>query len=181
MFKPSPSSFGASAPIAMRLALLLGAIAMAGCASAGPYNPSSLPPTQLGQVQQICHAVLGIPVGVGLATDCVGALSESAVAMSRARDLQTARQACLAKGLQPGGTELPQCELSAASQGADVRIDTASLDPVGKSYYAASQREIHRREQTACARLGYDPIDGSFAKCVASLDSALFASEHVAQ
>jgi hypothetical protein len=178
MFKPSPSLFGACAPIAA----LLGVVAMAGCAAAEPYNPSRLPAAQLSQVQQICHAVLGIPAGVGLATDCVGALSESAVAMSRARDMQAARQVCLAKGLQPGGTEQPQCELSAASERADVRINTAALDPVGKSYYSASSREIHRREQTACARLGYDPIDGgSFAKCVAGLDSALFASEHVAQ
>jgi hypothetical protein len=177
MFKHSPSVFGACVPIAA----LLGAAAMTGCVSAAPYNPARLPPTQLSQVQQICHSVLGIPVGVGLSTDCVGALSESAVAMSRARDMQAARQVCLAKGLQPGGTDLPQCELSTASERADVRINTAALEPVGKSYYAASSREIRRREQTACARLGYDPIDGSFTKCVAGLDSALFASEHVAQ
>jgi hypothetical protein len=171
--------------------LLIGVTAFAGiasCASAGPFNPSQLAPTQLSQVQQICRSVLGIPAGVGLATDCVANLSASAVALSRAHVMQAARRSCLGKGLAPGGAALPQCELSiasehatAASDAADVRINTGALEPVGASYYKVSSREIHKREQAACARLGYDPVDGGFAKCVASLDSALYASEHVMQ
>lgn len=160
--------------------------AMAVSASAAPFNPSRLPALQLGQIEQICHAVIGIPPGVRMTTDCVQNLSASAVALSRVRALDDARGACLGKGLASG--DVPLCELSSARQHAapasgptDIRINTASLPPVATSYYSASARELRLREQTACARLGYDPADAGFAKCVASLDSSLFASEHVMQ
>lgn len=175
--------------------LLLGLISsavIAGCASAGPYNPSRLAPEQLAQVHQICRSVMGIPDGFGLSADCVANLSSSAVALSQSRAhgvaLDAARRACLGKGLAAGDPGLAVCELSTASDhgapaadAATVRIDASGLAPPAKSYFNASFDEIRRREQMACARLGYDPINGSFAKCVASLDSALFASQHVMQ
>ncbi len=175
--------------------LLIGAISVAGaagCATAGPFNPERLPPEQLSQVQQICRSVMGIPAGIGLSTDCVANLSSSAAALSHGRSngvaLDAARRACLDKGLKAGDPALAVCELSTASDyrapatgTAAVRIDTSDLTAPAKSYFYASFAEVRRREQMACARLGYDPINASFANCVASLDSALFASEHVAQ
>ena len=165
---------------------------IAGCASAGPYNPSDLAPTQLSQVQQICRSVMGIPVGIGLSSDCVANLSNSAVALSQGRAhgvaLDEARRTCLGKGLTADDPKLAVCELSTASDhaaptadGAAARIDATDLTPPARSYFNASFDEVRRREQMACARLGYDPINRSFAKCVASLDSALFASQHVMQ
>jgi hypothetical protein len=179
----------AAAPLAIGL---LAAAGVAGCASAGPYNPANLEPAQLGQVQQICRSVMGIPSGIGLSTDCVGNLSQSAVALrpgdAQGRALEAARQACLGKGLTPGDPSLSVCELSGVSDHASpvaglarVRIDTAALEKPARSYFYASFNEVRRREQTACARLGYEPIDGRFAACVASLDAALFASEHPMQ
>ncbi|THD52994.1 hypothetical protein [Phenylobacterium sp.] len=175
--------------------LLIGAFSIAGiasCATAGPYNPSNLAPAQLAQVQQICHSVIGIPVGIGLSTDCVANLSGSAAALIQARThgvaLDEARRTCLGKGLAAGDPALPVCELSStsdhgapAADAAAVQIDISGLTPPAKSYFNASFDEVRRREQMACARLGYDPINGSFAKCVTSLDSALFASQHVMQ
>jgi hypothetical protein len=175
--------------------LLIGAIAIAGmvgAAAAGAYNPSRLAPEQLVQVHQICRSVMGIPEGFGLSTDCVANLSSSAVILSQGRAhgvaLDEARRACLGKGLAAGDPGLPVCELSAASDhgapaggAATARIDTSGLTRPAKSYFNASFNEVRRREQMACARLGYDPINGRFANCVASLDSALFASQHVMQ
>jgi hypothetical protein len=161
---------------------------VAGCASAGPYNPSHLPPPQLSQVQELCHSVMGIPMDIGLSSDCVGNLSSSAVALSRGRTLQQARRACLGKGLAPGQLGLSQCELTTVSQrstpaalGVDVQVDTSGLQRPAKSYFDASFDEVRRREQDACARLGYDPISAGFAQCVARLDAALFASMHPMQ
>jgi hypothetical protein len=166
---------------------LLAATGVAGCASAGPYNPSNLTPTQLGQVQQICRSVMGIPAGIGLSSDCVENLSGSAVALSQGNTqgqaMLAARRACLGKGLTPGDPALAECELSTAANRAAptaVRIDTDAIEKPAKSYFYASFNEVRRREQTACARLGYEPIDGRFASCVASLDEALYASEHPA-
>jgi hypothetical protein len=160
----------------------------AGCVSAGPYNPSHLPPNQLSQVQELCGSVMGIPAGIRLWSDCVESLSSSAVAISQARTLQEARRGCLGKGLASGQPGLAECQLTtgseptaAASDRADVRVDTSGLQRPATSYFNASFGDVHRREQTACARLGYDPVNGNFAGCVARLDSALFASTHPMQ
>jgi hypothetical protein len=171
--------------------LLVGALSiagLAGCATAGPYNPSRLAPTQLSQVQQLCRSVMGISVGIGLYSDCVENVSGSAVAIAQARGLSAARRDCLAKGFTPGQTGLSKCELTTVSQrsapglaAADVRIDTSGLERPAKSYFNASFDEGRRREQDVCARLGYDPINPGFAQCVASLDTAIFASLHPMQ
>jgi hypothetical protein len=171
--------------------LLIGALSIAGvsgCAAAGPYNPSRLPPPQLSQVQQLCHSVMGIPVGIGLYSDCVENVSGSAVAIAQARALQDARRDCLGKGLAPGQVGLARCELTKVSQrsapelaAAAVQVDTSGLERPAKSYYNASFDEGRRREQDVCARLGYDPINAGFAQCVASLDTAIFASLHPMQ
>jgi|GEM_PF-2116840 len=171
--------------------LLIGALSiagMSGCASAGPYNPSRLAPTQLSQVQQLCRSVMGISVGIGLYSDCVENVSGSAVAIAQARALDAVRQDCLAKGLAPGQLGLSKCELTMVSQrsapalaAADVRIDTSGLGKPAKSYFNASFDEGRRREQDVCARLGYDPINAGFAQCVTSLDTAIFASLHPMQ
>jgi len=203
MSNPSPSSFSSRAqsrswigrafPSRGRAvaSLLIGALSIAaasGCASAGPYNPSSLAPTQLGQVQQLCRSVMGISIGTGLDSDCVENVSGSAMAIAQARALGAARHACLGKGLAPGQVGLSRCELTTVSQrsaptlaAADVKVDTSGLEKPAKSYYNASFDEVRRREQDVCARLGYDPINAGFDQCVGSLDAALFASMHPMQ
>jgi hypothetical protein len=170
---------------------LLGLFAIAGvagCASAGPYNPSHLPPRELSQVQELCGSVMGIPAGIGLSSDCVESLSSAAVAISQAQTLQDARRGCLGKGLAPGQPGLAECEVTTVSQHAapafgqaDVRVDTSRLQRPAKSYFNASFDDVRRREQTACARLGYDPVNSSFSRCVARLDAALFLSAHPMQ
>ncbi|HEX3363814.1 hypothetical protein [Phenylobacterium sp.] len=192
---PKPAKLSSLSGGRVAAGLLIGVVsiaAIAGCATAGPYNPLRLAPAQLAQVHQICRSVMGIPDGLGLSADCVANLSSSAVTLSQGRAhgvaLDEARRACLGKGLAAGDPGLPVCELSTvsdhgapAADAAIARIDTAGLTPPARSYFNASFDEVRRREQMACARVGYDPINGSFAKCVASLDSALFASQHVMQ
>jgi hypothetical protein len=191
MFRQLLSSRAVRASIPMAIGLVAAA-GVAGCASAGPYNPARLAPAQLSQVQQICRSIMGIPAGIGLSVDCVGNLSQSAAALrqgdAQGRSLAAARRACLAKGLEPGDPALAVCELSSATDHAapaaalaGVRIDTAALEKPARSYFYASFDEVRRREQSACAHLGYEPVDGRFASCVANLDAALFASEHPMQ
>jgi hypothetical protein len=184
---PDPSSTGHRSVVnRIGVSAWVGLFALAGlsgCASAGPYNPSNLPPPQLSQVQELCHSVMGIPLGIGLSSDCVENLSSSAMALSGGRSLLEARHACLHKGLAPGRLALSQCELTTVSQPSapDVQVDTSGLQRPAKSYFNASFDEVRRREQDVCARLGYDPIDASFTQCVGSLDAALFASMHPMQ
>jgi hypothetical protein len=169
--------------LGLSLAAALASAGAAACAGPAPFNPSDLPSAQLSQMGEICQAVMGIPAGFSLKTACVESLSTSLAALGQGRGLQGAQGACLGKGLRPGEPALAECELTAAStQSATTGLPIDAAPPARpvKSYFYASQREIHRREETACARLGYEPVYGSFAACVARLDSALFDAEHVA-
>jgi hypothetical protein len=135
---------------------LICTLAMAGVvgsATAEPFNPSHLASEQLSWVHQICRAVVGIPDGTQLSSDCVADLSDAAAALSQSRT---------------DGPALNRTELSA-------------LTPPPKSYYSATFDEVRRRERVACMRLGYDPISSGFAKCVANLNSALSASDRAMQ
>ena len=47
-----------------------------------------------------------------------------------------------------------------------------------KSYLAASNDEIHRRERQACAAIGEDPATIAFARCVTDLAGKLFDADN---
>lgn len=123
--------------------------ALSACATADRDNPANLPGAQASQVSEICRSVIGAPPGFTLYSNCVQSLSNSA---ARADRLGTAPAAA--------------------------RIEASVASDSAQSYFRASSQEIRRREQSACARLGYDPTSGGFAACVASLDTALYAADH---
>jgi hypothetical protein len=50
-----------------------------------------------------------------------------------------------------------------------------------KSYFYASPDEVHRREELACARLGFVPLSGAFESCVANLAGTLDAIDAPSQ
>jgi hypothetical protein len=52
-------------------------------------------------------------------------------------------------------------------------IDTGEGPTSSGSNFSASFDTVLRREQHACARLGFDPAFGAFANCVADLQGAL--------
>jgi hypothetical protein len=153
--------------------------ALCACASPGPYNPSNLPTTQVSQVGELCRSVIGVRPGLELYSNCVESLSSSAARLNRTGAFQDARRACLDKGAPMAGPALAECELATANA-TQVSAPLPVAAPKGsdKSYFYASTRDIRRREQTACAELGYEPGSGGFSSCVASLDAALFAADH---
>ena len=179
-------------PLARKLSppLLIGlaaAAGIAGCATAGPYNPHHLTPAQLGQFQDVCRSVMGTSAPSGAMENCVDSLSSSAVALRQARveahALRDARGDCRAKGLSPGQSGIAECELDAAASTYPTPASRLAAMPIDgrppaypvRSMYRSSFDEVRRREEVACARVGYDPIDHrNFAGCVARLDDALF-------
>jgi hypothetical protein len=88
-------------------------------------------------------------------------------------------------GLEPGRAQYEACVLSLADSLRDrdrVALQSSGAPPASSgSYFYASEREIHRREQLSCARLGFQPADGAFADCVADLDGRLFVADNPAQ
>jgi len=160
---------------------VLASAVMTSAAWAAPYNPGRLPPEQLAEVGQICQSVVGLRSGEAHYVGCVESLSSSWRSLSRSRARAQAREDCLDKGLRLDTPELAQCVLAGpgAARAPVVRVSDAP-DGAGpaKSYYLTSPRDVHRREEQSCARLGYDPTSGGFASCVAGLQASLFAADN---
>jgi hypothetical protein len=159
---------------------------VAGCATAGayPYNPDRLAEAPLGQIGHLCQAVIGVQPPEERYFVCIASLSDSMKNIDRGQALEQARRDCLSKGL--GGPDLAVCIVRSADQehasGPGLAMSGPMEEPgLSKTYPYASQRELHRREELSCARLGLDPAGGAFASCVGGLDSALFAADNPSQ
>jgi hypothetical protein len=170
------------------LACALAFTNIAASAAAGPYpyNPDRLDQTQLGQIGRACQAVVGVQPPESRYFACVGSLSDSARNVGRGRALHQAENDCLRKGLRTGSPDLDVCVVQSAREGGAPPPELAMSRPMeepglSKSYPYASQREVHRREELSCARLGLDPAGGAFASCVGGLDSALDQSDNPSQ
>lgn len=176
-----------------RSASLVAACALAfasvgACAFAGPYNPDNLPADQVAGISSICRTVMRLQPGEEHFQDCLESLTASAADLDRGGAMQAARGDCIRRGLTPESPGFGECQLRAADS-EPVRATAAwttgaggADDPGGsKSYAYASPHDVFRREQLSCARLGFDPAEGGFASCVASLQSAMFEADHPAQ
>ena len=135
-------------------------------------------------VHQICQTVIRVQPGESEFDGCVSSLADSVESASRGRAVAQARDVCFEQGLKPGSADLSLCLLRAADTmpgpGTVDLPGTASVatadDPrSANSYFAVSPDTKFRREQQACARLGFDPAFAAFANCVANLQSTLQA------
>jgi hypothetical protein len=188
-FHPTAWRFGleifrANRPVIRALGLCCLMASATACASADPYNPDHLPLRQMSQIGQVCRTIMGLPPGTTTQNAaCEESLSHSFAALHVAGEMQQARAQCLARGLKPGDLALSECELgpqpAGMTQAAYAAIDPPAKPP--KSYLAVSNNEVHRREQLACAAVGYDPATAGSAQCVADLDSAMFEADNPMQ
>ena len=165
-----PNAFDRLARIC--LATLGGACA---CGPLVPYNPDRLPMQQMNRIGEICRDVMGLPAGAFTHyLACEESLSRS---LAGRREGGAMVAACQAQGLKPNTVALAECELK---QTEFALGGAAPLAKAPKSYFSASNDEVHRREQEACAQTGFDPVSGGlvFAQCVADLQSNLFDADN---
>jgi hypothetical protein len=159
------------------------------CAVAGPHNPDNLALDQLAQIGRICETVIRVPPGEAHYVGCVESLSSSMRSLGHDRTMERARVDCLDRGLKLDSPALAECVLKLSDMKPDSSgletpapaiSGTSELEQPGssKSYFYASPRDVHRRVQLSCARLGFDPGSGGFGGCVASLQAALFAADN---
>ena len=170
---------------AAALACMLAFSSVSVCANAAPYNPDGLPADQVASIGRTCQSVMRLEPNEEHYQRCVESLLDSAKTLNEGRALQAARANCLDQGLQPGGPGFAECELHPAHVQPVRAIATPANDMTApgdsKSYPYASSRDVLRREQLSCARLGIDPADGAFANCVAGLQSSMFDADHPEQ
>jgi hypothetical protein len=87
-------------------------------------------------------------------------------------------------GTEPGEAHHNACVASLSGSVERLGLSNASYEQGGVqarsngSYFQGSPQELHRREQQACASVGFDPANRSYESCVADLASSLFAIDH---
>jgi hypothetical protein len=178
----------------------LAGASMVGCAT--PAANDAQEPTTA--VAGICQNVLGLSPterltgGNWLGTDkldywtshyrgCLVSLSDSLQGAQDTTVVQQAAERCRAKGLLPGSPDLALCVLQSANEhpdpapapapaAASATAGTPTAPP--GSFYFASNNEIARREQVACAALGLSPAQAEFKGCVQQLRSTFYAIDH---
>jgi hypothetical protein len=138
------------------LAIICLSAGTAACASVTPYNPEHLPPAQMSRISEICDTVMGLPAGLYTHyLACEESLSRS---LATRRKLQRPPHAMVAQADHSLAAPLPA--------------------PPVKSYFSASNDEIHRREQKACVAIGEDPATIGSARCVVDLAGYLFDADN---
>jgi hypothetical protein len=155
-------------PLIAAVALAAGvASALPGAASAGSYADD-------GAVGAICAGVVGLQPGEKHYAACVESLSRSLQGLREGEGFGLARRGCLARGYAPNTSGLAECELAAAPASAPGGRQYPTETPGGsRSYFAVSRETAFRRDQLACARLGFDPTQAPFGDCAADLRAAL--------
>jgi len=189
-------------------ALSFGALVVAGisaCAAESIYNPDNLGNNQFARVSNICQTVMGLSPSEALSggywmgndrldywtskyRGCIVSLSDS---LQKAVDTEITQRAaanCRAKGFASGSPDLALCVLrSVNSRSEPVATQTSSaaampvseqLPAASRSYTYASPHENARREQVACAALGFEPAHEAFKSCVKGLDDTFYAIDH---
>jgi hypothetical protein len=151
--------------------------------SAGPAlaGPSQEAIGQDSPAGGICRSIIGLTPGEAQFAACVQSLSQSWRDLVHARGLADARARCRDKGLRPSTPELAECVLDSSETAADTApnlLGSETTAAPARSYFGASPTETHRREERACAALGYNPATIGFASCLANLQSALFLTDN---
>jgi hypothetical protein len=200
----NPSLFWGKMWAAMACAVAF--VSATACASTGPYNPDSLASDQVAQVAEICQTAMGLkpsdpPVagdyrgsphlepGISHYQACIASLSDSLQDVNDAHVASQADADCRAQGFKPGSADLAECVLKSMEtkpKAAAAKTSTVASSPdsakatlvsVG-NFYLASPHETRRREEIACARLGFEPPNGAFASCVKLLDDNFYAIDN---
>lgn len=155
------------------------------CAPMKPYNPDHLPIAEMDSIGAVCRNTLGISGGTNSEyMACEESLSHSYAARLETEQVVAVRRDCETQGLKPGTIALSKCELNGPSARLAQATFSQDIDPPAgrpaKSYTNASDGEVHRRMEEACADIGYDPISSGFGQCVVDLQSRLFDADNSA-
>jgi hypothetical protein len=151
----------------------------AGAADAGT-GARAEPASSATTATRICRSVVGAAPGTTQFGACYESMTRSAAVLASERRLGASRDACLRRGLSPDTPDGAQCVLanSRATAAAPAPAGTIPASAPARSYMSASPAEAHRRFETACASLGYDPASRGFDACVTRLHSSMFQADN---
>jgi hypothetical protein len=169
------------------------------------YNPDRLPGDQVARMADLCVNVMGLnrhesPVGgiyrgsphldqgVNHYQACIAALSDALQNQAAASAARQATADCRAQGLVSESAPLAECVLrginSPAKVGASSATDTVAMtanvapSAAPSNFFLDSPRVTRRKEESACAQLGFVPPGGEFANCVRLLHDDFFSIDN---
>jgi hypothetical protein len=149
------------------------AAAVASLVLASPFAASARPDAG-DQVAQVCASVVGLAPGEKHFAACQQSLADSLQGLREGQGTALARRYCLDHGYRPGTPGLAECELASTPADAPRGPDFDAPVPGGsRSYFLVSRDTAFRRDELACAKLGFDPSQSAFADCASELRGAL--------
>jgi hypothetical protein len=152
---------------------LAAAAAVASFILASPFAASAKSVSD-DQVAQVCTGVVGLAPGEKHFAACEQSLADSLHGPREGQGTALARRHCLGQGYRPGTAGLAECELASAPADAPRGPDYDVPVPGGsRSYFLVSRDTAFRRDELACAKLGFDPAQSAFADCASDLRGAL--------
>jgi hypothetical protein len=126
------------------------------------------------QVDQICTSVVGLAPGEKHFAACEQSLADSLRGLREAQGAALTRRDCRDQGYRPGTAGLAECELASAPANRPRGADLNAPVPGGsRSYFLVSRDTAFRRDELACAKLGFDPAQSAFTACASDLRGAL--------
>jgi len=136
--------------------------------------PASASPDGGARVDQVCAGVVGLAPGEKHFAACEQSLADSLRSLREGQGTALARRHCLDRGYRPGTAGLAECELASTPADPPRGPDYNAPTPGGsRSYFLVSRETAFRRDQLACAKLGFDPAQSAFADCASDLRGAL--------
>lgn len=140
----------------------LGCTGVAGCATA-PQDAHGLDVATFNHVQDICRSTIGVDSTDVHFSVCVDELASISAANRRSQTLARLNAECTAVSPHDD-SERALCVLQ--------HDQPPTASETKKSYYWASNEEIHHRIEASCAKLGLNPADAGFENCVSSIQAA---------
>jgi hypothetical protein len=182
-----------SAPLSRRATpsvKIIGAAAIALLASANTFANAAENQSRVVQEYHACAVTLGLDPSGRRYRTCISSLARSLSEWDQVRLTESARSACVQKGLQRGTPAFAVCvvdaEQSSVNAGGDggqssQSVEGSTTDPHSASDTQSANQTTWARESLACADAGIAPGSGAFSQCVSDLHNSLWAEQNLEQ
>ena len=169
---------------------IIGTAAIALLASANTFANAAENSSRVVKEYHACAVTLGLDPSGRRYRTCISSLARSLSEWDQVRLMESARSACVQKGLQRGTPAFAICVVDAEQSSENASnsggqsspsAEGSTTDPHSASDTQSANQTTWARESLACADVGIAPGSGAFSQCVGDLHNSLWAEQNLEQ